>query len=150
MSVKITELDRLAAAFQDGFTNGNVTWSETPEHHRDNFRDGVRSLLSAHTAEKGEAEPVAWRYRPDDRAVWQYSEGRQPNHISGWISEPLYSAPPAPPSDLVAEVERLRAALTPFANGFIDVSGSAVILGYPNAKAAIDDARAALEGRTDA
>lgn len=34
------------------------------------------------------SEPVAWRYRPDDRAVWQYAEHRVV--IDGWIIEPLY------------------------------------------------------------
>jgi hypothetical protein len=45
-----------------------------------------------------------------------------------------------------AEIERLRAALKPFAEGSIDVSGSAVILGYPETSAALDAARAALSG----
>lgn len=38
-------VDSLASAFQDGFTNGNAIWDETPEHHKEMFREGVRSLL---------------------------------------------------------------------------------------------------------
>lgn len=47
-------------------------------------------------------EPAAWRYRPDNKAVWQYSEGSQPNSISGWLFEPLYASP-APPVEGTAD-----------------------------------------------
>jgi len=60
-------------------------------------------------APSGMAEPVAWRYRKDTSAVWQYSEGRHPNALDGWIFEPLYAAPPA--AGLREENERLRKVL---------------------------------------
>lgn len=40
------EIDRLAAAFQNGFTNANDVWQETPEYHKNMFREGVNSLLA--------------------------------------------------------------------------------------------------------
>ncbi|WP_206120424.1 hypothetical protein [Rhizobium laguerreae] len=41
----VGDIDSLASAFQGGFTNGNAAWNETPEHHKEMFREGVRSLL---------------------------------------------------------------------------------------------------------
>lgn len=38
-------LDTLAGAFQDGFTNGNALWDDTPEYHKDAFREGARCLM---------------------------------------------------------------------------------------------------------
>ncbi len=32
---------------------------------------------------------MTWRYRADDKAMWQYAEGARPV-LSGWIVEPLY------------------------------------------------------------
>jgi hypothetical protein len=40
------EIDEIAAAFQNGFTNGNAGWEETPEYHKDMFREGTRCALA--------------------------------------------------------------------------------------------------------
>ena len=44
-----------------------------------------------------------------------------------------------------ARIERLEAALRPFAEGSIDVSGAAVIVGHRECAAALTEARAALK-----
>ena len=44
-----------------------------------------------------------------------------------------------------ARIERLEAALRPFAEGCIDVSGAAAIVGHPECAAALTEARAALK-----
>lgn len=44
-----------------------------------------------------------------------------------------------------SRIERLEAALRPFAEGCIDVSGAAVIVGHPECAAALTEARAALK-----
>ena len=46
---------------------------------------------------------------------------------------------------LQARIERLEAALRPFAEGSIDVSGAAVIVGHRECAAALTEARAALK-----
>lgn len=43
------DVDEIAAAFQDGFTNGNMTWLVTPEHHKESFREGARCVIRALT-----------------------------------------------------------------------------------------------------
>ncbi len=47
-------------------------------------------------------------------------------------------------ANLQAENQRLRARLEPFASGNIDVSGTAVILGYGRCQQALEAARQAL------
>lgn len=47
--------------------------------------------------------PSAWRYRPNEDSVWQYSEGRYPNVIDDWISEPLFTAQKWQPIDTAEE-----------------------------------------------
>jgi hypothetical protein len=47
--------------------------------------------------------------------------------------------------DYKARIKALEEALRPFAGGDIDVSGSAVIIGYPEAHEALETARKAME-----
>lgn len=40
------DIDKLAQAFMDGFTDGNGQWDENfPEYHKEKYRQGVISLL---------------------------------------------------------------------------------------------------------
>lgn len=34
---------------------------------------------------------MTWRYRANDKSMWQYAEGGMP-FIAGWVVEPLYDA----------------------------------------------------------
>ena len=66
--------------------------------------DDIRNILTigianapaalSHVAEAVEPEqkPVAWRYRPDWSAMWQYADTHKPS-IVGWIFEPLFAHP---------------------------------------------------------
>lgn len=41
------DIDKLAQAFMDGFTDGNGQWDDNfPEYHREKYRQGVVSLLA--------------------------------------------------------------------------------------------------------
>lgn len=103
------------------------------------FRMGTVSALSAafarhriaHSAPAGEVEPVAWMYaHPDGRSAVVTGRLEKLYERFGrdesWTETPLYTHP-APPADLVELVEALRW----FADGDIDVSGTALIYAEP-------------------
>lgn len=56
---------------------------------------GVNAVLNHPCAPPPQEHVAAWRYRPNETAVWQYAEGAKPV-LSGWIVEPLYARPPSP------------------------------------------------------
>lgn len=41
------DIDMMAIAFIDGFTHGNADWRCMPDHHRESYREGIRSLIAA-------------------------------------------------------------------------------------------------------
>lgn len=55
------DIDRIASAFQDGFTNGNAQWAQTPEHHKEMFREGIRCAMNLPQFQPraGSSEPMA-------------------------------------------------------------------------------------------
>lgn len=96
--------------------------SDLQEYALIQMRSALEAALSAHTAEKGEAVDWQWRALEDgspstywkgpnegDRPGWEAIAARRPDTYT--IEKRFLYAHPAPPSDLVAEVERLRAAL---------------------------------------
>lgn len=44
--VAVSEVEAAACRFQDAFTNGNASWEETPQHHKDAFMAGARAALT--------------------------------------------------------------------------------------------------------
>lgn len=114
MSVKITDemVDAYKAAYSKHMTDSIYGFipAEKPEISKEATRRGLEAAL-AHTAEKGEAEPVCWvdpaymQWLPK-RNIMTMDVARDPKH--GYV--PLYAHPPAPRDDLVAEVEEWRAA----------------------------------------
>lgn len=44
-AIDAVDIDKIAIEFQDGFTNGNAVWDDTPAYHKEMFREGVRSAL---------------------------------------------------------------------------------------------------------
>lgn len=61
----------------------------------DEIADAVLKLLPAALSTEGEAEPVAWRYRSDGKAIWNYCEGSYPRGVGAEIVQPLYASPPS-------------------------------------------------------
>lgn len=165
MSVKIT-VDDLAQEIRR--VDGNHSLGAGA------LAEALFPFFSAHTAEKGEAEPVGLVFelaKARNRETGEYCDwGRlqfsfvAPSVPEGAIRnfEAVYAHPPAPRDDLVAEVERLRAALEFYAekknwlgSGWHPASPTKPPGTLERTPSAIETdagktARAALEGRTDA
>jgi hypothetical protein len=109
-----------------------------------------RRALTTERTDDAVVEPFAYAYRypsfpPAGSTVIRFgTNGREINGSKPIEAIPLYTAPPAMPTEQTNKVDEAVEALKPFADGNLDVSESAVILGYPEARAALDRARAFL------
>jgi hypothetical protein len=104
----------------------------------------MRVILSALALLPG--KPVAWRYAVDDTS-WDVTTDRvKAEHLSKMVQvQPLYISPtPHPSVDRDGLLEEMRRVIEPFARGSIDISATAVIVGYPETRAALDAARSFL------
>jgi hypothetical protein len=81
----------------------------------------------------GRAPPIA-ALNMDELCLWELNE----------LMNKAADALAAMPTEQTNKVDEAVEALKPFADGNLDVSESAVILGYPEARAALDRARAFL------
>lgn len=52
----VSKIEAAARRFQDAFTNGNASWDETPQHHKDAFMAGARAAIGD---EVSSSEPMA-------------------------------------------------------------------------------------------
>lgn len=132
MSVKITEPQwRYEIQYgPDGEANyawiykGDFMVATMRTHHAQE----IVAALSAHTAETIEPAAEDWAVVPREPSteMWMAWDDAYRNAPQGYgaalawesaYAAMLEAAPPAPRDDLVAEVERLRAALEPFKSG---------------------------------
>jgi hypothetical protein len=81
----------------------------------------------------GRAPPIA-ALNMDELCLWELNE----------LMNKAADALAAMPTEQTNKVDEAVEVLKPFADGNLDVSESAVILGYPKARAALDRARAFL------
>lgn len=106
MSETPEDIDVLAAAFQDGFTNGNAVWDETPDYHKDMFREGVRCILAERTRalsqlEAGKTPEAALYVHPEifsSALVYPVREREMASKLKTTGFVPLYRSALASPS----------------------------------------------------
>jgi len=80
--IAAARIDEIAKAFQDGFTNGNGVWAETPEHHKEAFREGARCVLRAlptrpEALVKAAREYVEAVEAPPELDAWDTEDGKE-------------------------------------------------------------------------
>lgn len=107
-----------------------------------------KSKVSKFLKREQAASMKDWRNQPSKTAPHTPCiKGAGFNHISGGFAVIYIDGKDYLPVDVALAVnshDRLVKALEPFANGHIDVSETAVILGYGRTQAALGEARAAL------
>lgn len=55
-AVGVPDVDAMAIAFLDGFTHGNAQWDHMQDHHKESYREGIRSMLTASPTPPADAD----------------------------------------------------------------------------------------------